>query len=235
MKGSPLSKIFVVVFLIIFFAIGGFMVKSLLTQQKENNEDRTKYEQMIKSDGKTTLTQEILDQDHTEYVESVKSNNKTFAIFGIGFLGLMIIFLIIAIANFFNQRNKGAQGVELIRNIVAIVGISLFLIMSIFIGLVFIKPMMNKNDYDKESYKYVELNIVNTKVEEHKSTHRKSNGHGTTTTTTYTYYVITEDNEELKVSKLLYERVGNPGVYYAGVTESGNIFSLYPSEYFELG
>ena len=234
MKGSPLSKIFVVVFLIIFFVIGGFMVKGLLTQQKEDNADRTKYEQMIKSDGKTTLTQEILDQDHDEYIESVKSNNKTFAIFGIGFLGLMLIFLIVAIANFFNQRNKGAQGVELIRNIVAIVAISIFLIMSIFVGLVFIRPMMNKTDYDNESYKYVELNITDTKVEEHTSTHRKSNGHGTTTTTTYTYYVITEDGDNLKVSKLLYERVSNPGIYYAGRTESGSIFSLYPAEYFEL-
>ncbi len=235
MKGNPLSKIYVVVFLIIFFAIAGFMVKGLLTQQKENNADRTKYEQMIKSDGKTTLTQEILDQDHNEYVESVKSNNKTFAIIGIGFLGLMLLFLIIAIANYFSQRNKGAQGIELVRNIVSIVAISVFLVMGIIIGVAFIRPMMNKTDYDKESYKYVELNIVDTKVEEHKSTHRKSNGHGTTTTTTYTYYVITEDNEELKVGKLLYERVANPGVYYAGMTEGGNIFSLYPSEYFELG
>lgn len=231
-----MSKVFVIVFLIVFFLIGGIMVKGMMDQQKKNIADNNKYTQMIHEGEKTKLTQEILDQDHAEYVESVKSNNNTFAIIGIAFIGLMVLLIVIFTVQALIRKSQGASGLELIRYFIPVGCLAVFTILGIIIGVQFIAPSMKNDKYEKESYKYVELNIKTTQVEEHKSTHRRSgSSHGTTTTTTYTYFLITDDDQKIQVSKILYERFDVPGIYYAGQTESGSVFSLYPDKYFELG
>lgn len=232
MKNGIVSKLPVIVFLVVFIIIGAFMVKGLLTQQKENEADNARYEQMIHEGEKTQLTQTILDEDHDEYVARTKSGNKTFAAIGIAFLSLMVIMLIVFIVKLIISKNQGATGLELTRNIIAVVALLIFTGIAVFVGFAFIRPAMNNDKYETESYKFVELNIATTQVEEIE--HRtKTNGH-TRTTKTYNYYLITDDDQKISVSKNNYDRFNTPGVYYAGRTESGAVFSLYPSTYFEL-
>ena len=80
------------------------------------------------------------------------------------------------------------------------------------------------------------ITIKNKKdAEKREETETVKNGDSYSTETRVYYYLIKDNGEEISTNKLLYERFVGEGIYYAGRTATGKIFSIYPDKYFELG
>ena len=222
------SNIFVIVFMICFFNMAGIMVVGLIQQNKDEQQQKDRYEQMISrgGDGKTLLTAEILEEDHEKYLQDAAKSKNTFFKLLTCFGCVMVFFVLMAAFNAV-QKILEEKGLSATIALVSFLAVT-FMIMSVaVIFMNFLIPRMN-TDESKIAYYFDTLTLKEALREEERV---KS---GSDYETRVYYYLVDEGEKKIAVSKRLYERFTNPGTYYAGRTARGNIFSLYNGEYFEL-
>ena len=106
MTKNLVNKLYVIIFILIFFIMTGIMVVGLINQNKDEKVQRSRYEQMIKEGSKTVLTDAILEEDHTRYVEKSKESTKTFLTLLACFAAVIVAFVVMMI---FNVILKGME------------------------------------------------------------------------------------------------------------------------------
>ena len=112
--------------------------------------------------------------------------------------------------------------------------IAMFMIVSFLIVAVkFLVPRFQNSNIEDEKYYFTEITLKD--AEKREETETVKNGDSYSTETRVYYYLIKDNGEEISTNKLLYERFVGEGIYYAGRTATGKIFSIYPDKYFELG
>ena len=232
MSRNTVSRILYGCFILVFFVMVGIMVKGLIDQNNDENKQIARYEQMKSAENKTLLTDEILKEDHDKYLQdSTKSKKMAITLFSC--FGIVVIWLVITviITNVMALMEK--NGTESFAVLFAISIAAVFLTLAFFaVMLKAIIPGLTR-DQSKDAYFLSEFSLADSeKVEEVVST---GTGENRTTETRIYYYLIEDNGEKIGVSKLLYNRYEGPGIYYAGQTSRGNIYSLYPAKYFEPG
>lgn len=234
MTRKLVSNIYIVVFIVCFAAMTGFMVKGFIDQNKDEKQQISRYEQMIKQSGegsKTLLTKEILEEDHEKYLADAAKSKSTFITLLCIFGCVMVMFVIYAILNvvlkMFEDSGKGSYVIALVSSLGAVICVTSFAVVMIM----FIAPKM-KTDYSKDGYMFETLRIKDTLREEER--YETGSGDDRRTETRVYYYLIDEKDNKISVNKIEYDRYTGPGLYYAGKTTRGAIFSLYSGEYFEL-
>ncbi|SKA65631.1 hypothetical protein SAMN02745111_01150 [Eubacterium uniforme] len=232
MRGNN-RKQFVIGFMIFFVIIAVTMGKAFIKQEKQAKIEKARYEKMVNEEGKYKLTKDVLEEDHDRYLEDAEEGEKIFKDLITAFAGAMILVLIYMFMNIFDfasivpVKNKALvkAGALIILGVIVVFSANFF--SEIF--RVSKKSEGNKN----AKYDFYELNVVSTHVET-KTTTTGSGSDRRTTRTNY-YYLDLEGNKEIKTNQMYYERAkDNPGLYYAGMTEKGALFSLYPATEFEL-
>ena len=211
MTKNLVNKLYVIIFILIFFIMTGIMVVGLINQNKDEKVQRSRYEQMIKEGSKTVLTDAILEEDHTRYVEKSKESTKTFLTLLACFAAVIVAFVVMMIFNvILKGMEEGASSTGFLIMLASFI-IAMFMIVSFLIVAVkFLVPRFQNSNIEDEKYYY-------------------------STETRVYYYLIKDNGEEISTNKLLYERFVGEGIYYAGRTATGKIFSIYPDKYFELG
>ena len=232
MTKNILSKIFVGVFILCLLIFVGFGVISMIKQNKDEEEQRAHYQQMIKEGSKTPLTNEMLEQDHTEYLERVAESNKTFYVVACIFIAAVIDFvLMIVFTTIVRGMEDGVRSSKFIITLVSFLSAMMCIVSFMIIATKFIIPKMNGVKPEQEAYFFEEIELVDAqRVEELVTT---GSGDDRTTRTDVYYYIYDKNGKEISTTKILFERYDGPGLYYAGKTASGKIFSLYPDKYFE--
>ena len=221
MTKNLVNKLYVIIFILIFFIMTGIMVVGLINQNKDEKVQRSRYEQMIKEGSKTVLTDAILEEDHTRYVEKSKESTKTFLTLLACFAAVIIAFVVMMIFNvILKGMEEGASSTGFLIMLASFI-IAMFMIVSFLIVAVkFLVPRFQNSNIEDEKYYFTEITL-------------KDADSYSTETRVY-YYLIKDNGEEISTNKLLYERFVGEGVYYAGRTATGKIFSIYPDKYFEL-
>ena len=219
--------------IIIFIIMFGIMGKEFVFEQKKNKADEERYEKMVNEEGKFKLTQKILDEDHEQYVKNAEHGAKVFKNLITAFAGGFILVVILFFMRIFDIKRLFP---EKYANLVMWIMLAGFGFMVIF-GVMFFgsinKASSKSGDVASLKYDFYKANVKSRRVEKKEHTSRDSDGH-MRTTTTYYYYLILDDDKEVQVSKIIYDRAENPGLYYCGSTEKGGIFSIYPDTEFEL-
>ena len=226
------SNIFMIVFMVCFFTMVGFMVVGFIQQNKDEKQQISRYEQMITRGGenKTVLTSGILEEDHEKYLQDAEKSKSTFIKLLICFACVAVLFVLLAIFNAV-QKAMDESGPSLVIALVSFLAVTFMISSFAVIAGMFLVPRL-KTDPSKEAY-YFDTLIVKDAVREEEKVNTGSGADYQTETRVY-YYLLDESGNKISVSKLLYERYTGPGTYYAGRTARGNIFSLYSGEYFEL-
>ena len=230
MTKNLVNKLYVIIFILIFFIMTGIMVVGLINQNKDEKVQRSRYEQMIKEGSKTVLTDAILEEDHTRYVEKSKESTKTFLTLLACFAAVIVAFVVMMIFNvILKGMEEGASSTGFL-----IIIIAMFMIVSFLIVAVkFLVPRFQNSNIEDEKYYFTEITLKD--AEKREETETVKNGDSYSTETRVYYYLIKDNGEEISTNKLLYERFVGEGIYYAGRTATGKIFSIYPDKYFELG
>ena len=234
MTRKLVSTIFYVVFGLVFATMLGIMIVGFIKQNEDEKNQIARYESMIGQGGKTTLTNEILEEDHEKYLADSAKAKSTFITLLTLFGSIIVLFVIMGIFTTvlkgIEDSGRGSTGF--------IVTLASFLVILFIFGsfvvvtMRVIIPKMNASDPTGEKYSWGELHISDTLREE--EIVETGSGDSRSTETRVSYYLIDEDGKKIGVSKLYYDRYTGPGIYYAGQTIGGNIFSPYPGEYFEL-
>lgn len=207
------------------------MVKGLFDQKKDNEKKTSRYESMITEGGKTALTKDILEEDHDQYVKDANEAERTFLILAIGFLGVMVLVVIRLIFGLIIKHKTEGPSLSFTLTMVSFIGVVFIFTFFVVICFKFIAPKLASHDYANEKYYFEEIKLADSKKkEEYVET---NNGDTRTTEKRVYYYLVEENGTEHEVTKLLYDRFVGAGVYYAGRTARGIIFSVYPDEYFE--
>ena len=233
MTKNLVNKLYVIIFILIFFIMTGIMVVGLINQNKDEKVQRSRYEQMIKEGSKTVLTDAILEEDHTRYVEKSKESTKTFLTLLACFAAVIVAFVVMMIFNvILKGMEEGASSTGFLIMLASFI-IAMFMIVSFLIVAVkFLVPRFQNSNIEDEKYYFTEITLKD--AEKREKTETVKNGDSYSTETRVYYYLIKDNGEEISTNKLLYERFIGEGVYYAGRTATGNIFSIYPDKYFEL-
>ena len=233
MTSKKVITIFYVGFGVVFCVMLGMFIVGMINQNKDEKNQNARYEQLKSADGKTVLTDEILEEDHTKYLEDSVKSRKTFIIvltlFGTVVVLFFVTVILATILKFMENANREAYIVPLIVFGVIMLG-GIGFVTVFFMAIV---PKIAASDRSKEGYYFTELSIADTeKKEEHVES---GSGENRTTYTRVTYYLIDEEGNKISVGKTIYDRYEGPGTYYAGQLAGGNIFSMYSGKYFELG
>ena len=233
MTKNLVNKLYVVIFMLIFVIMTGIMVVGLINQNKEEKADRARYEQMIKEGSKTLLTDAILDEDFSKYVEQSKKSTKIFVTLLACFAAVILAFVVMMIFNvILRGMEEGASSTSFIIMLASFI-VAMFMIVSfLIISVKFLVPRFQSFNPEEEKYYFTEIVLTNAERIEKQETVKDGDSYRTETRVYYYFY--TENGEQISTSKLLYERYIGEGIYYAGKTSRGNIFSLYPDKYFEL-
>lgn len=231
MTTKLLSKIFYGVFILCFVIMAAIMVKGLLDQNKDEKQQKERYEKMISEGSKTVLTNEILEEDHDKYLEDASKSRKTFATLLVCFGGVILMFIITTIFNLVVKALEGRSNVFII-TLVSFIVMMIFMIGFIVVVMKKVVPRLTSTDYEKEAYAFKELKLKD--VQKEKEIVETGSGEDRTTETRVTYFIIEENGNKIEVNSVFYDRFVGPGIYYAGQTEKGNVFSLYPGKFFEL-
>lgn len=208
-----LFKVIILVFSVFLVIANIFVVKKLPDQQINDGS----YEQLIKRNGKTKLTQDILDHDFQEYIKDKKTGRIVCLIISFIIVPIAVIFLIYTILRFIKDNNKEIQKTQYIIKIIILLGF----IVTFTVIIVF---TLSYNDEENKSYNFVEHNIKDSEV---KRSGTKGN---------HDYYLIMDNGDRVDVSEKIYNKFKDSnyfGIYYAGETEDGIIFSLYSSQEYE--
>ena len=232
MRGN--AKSFRIGFIIIIAIMMITMGRAFVLQEKQSKADAARYQKMVDEEGKYKLTKADLEEDHDRYVESAKEGWKLFKDLITALAGAIILFLIYGLmsvfdfASLFPTKNKSlVKGIALV-----IFGVIVVFSVNFFSEAIRLEGLNSKAEEAK--YGFVELNIVSTRVETKRET--RGTGKDRRTETRHYYYLQLDDEKEIKTNKTFFDRANNhPGIYYAGMTENGALFSLYPDTEFELG
>ena len=231
MSKKLVSVIITVGFILILVIMAAIMIKGLIDQNNDEDAQIARYESLKTEGGKTTLTIDIMEEDHTKYVEDAAQAKKTFitllVLFGAAFLWIVV-------TSIFRLVLKGMQegaGRTFLVMAVSFVIASIVFGIGIYGFINFLVPRLG-SDVSKEGYYFTTLSLVDSERKE--EVIETGTGDDRHSTTHVYYYLIEDDGNKLQVSKILYDRYYGPGEYYAGQTAKGNIFSLYPDIYFEL-
>lgn len=226
------EKIFNIVFIVIFVVMAAIMIKGYFDQKKDDEQQISRYENMKPAEGKATLTEQILEEDHDKYIRDIAEGNSTFLKLIICFGTVMLSFVVRAVLDMVLRGISGERGPAFaVAVISAISVIAIFAVVALF-AVNRLIPGFNTKDLEEEAYSFDAIELIDSdKIVEYVET---SNGDSTTTEERITYFLIEESGNRIEVDHILYERYEGPGVYYAGRTSGGNIFSLYPGKYFEL-
>ncbi len=231
MSKKIVSRLFVVGFFMIFAIMAGIMIKGLIEQNKDEEQQTARYEQMKTDGGKTLLTQDILEEDHAKYVKDAEEGEKTFITLLVLFAGVFVWFIVTSI---FRLVLKGMEegATASFRIILCSFVVAMIVFVAAIFGVVnFLVPRLGQ-DPGKDGYFFTELKLVDSEKEE--KLVESGTGTNRTSHTEVNYYLIDDSGKKHSVKKLFYDRYASPGIYYAGQTTRGNIFSLYPDTFFEL-
>lgn len=227
-----ISMVFYIVFAACFILMVGIMVKGLIDQNADEKEQKARYEKMINEGSKTKLTDKILEEDHEKFLQDAVKAKKTFITLSACFAGVALMFFVTAISTNILKRLEGGPQQPLAVTIVSVaVLLFIFITFTVTVFKVII-PKLVKSDPSDDAYAFVELHLVDSEKKEEIVEH--DDGDTKTTETRVTYFLIEEDGNKIEVNKLFYDRYEGPGVYYAGRTSKGSVFSLYSGKYFEL-
>ncbi len=225
------SGIFYGVFALVFVIMVGIMVKGLIDQNKDEKNQTARYESMITEGSRTQLTREILEEDHEKYLSDSVKAKKTFLSLLVCFGSVVILFFLLALFNVVMKWVEDGGGSIAIP-------LATFLVLTFILGgfsfimLNVIVPRVNGTNPEKEAYYFSELNLVESEKKE--EVVETGSGDSRRTETRVSYFLIDDSGKKIEVNKLLFERYTDAGIYYAGQTSRGIIFSLYPGKYFEL-
>ena len=226
------SRIFYGSFILIFVIMVGMMVKGLIDQNKDEKLQNERYESMITEGGKTTLTDDILNEDYNKYVQDSEKAKQTFISLLVCFGAAIVLFIVMYIFSMIMKGMEDGAGTQLVIMIASFVVLIFMLGSFSVVALKFLVPRLTAVQPEKEAYYFNTLNIKDAVREEEKEEYWNED-HYETRTNVY-YYYIDENDKKLSVSKVLFSRFEGEGVYYAGQTARGSIFSIYPAKYFEL-
>ena len=94
MSKKLVSVIITVGFILILVIMAAIMIKGLIDQNNDEDAQIARYESLKTEGGKTTLTIDIMEEDHTKYVEDAAQAKKTFitllVLFGAAFLWIVV-------------------------------------------------------------------------------------------------------------------------------------------------
>lgn len=233
MTKNLVNKLYVVIFMLIFVIMTGIMVVGMINQNKEEKADRARYEQMIKEGSKTVLTDAILDEDFSIYVEQSQKSTKIFVTLLACFAAVILAFVVMMIFNvILRGMEEGASSTSFIIMLVSFIGAMFMIVSFLIISVKFLVPRFQSFNPEEEKYYFTEIVLTNAERIEKQETVKDGDSYRTETRVYYYFY--TKNGEQIRTSKLLYERYIGEGIYYVGKTSRGNIFSLYPDKYFEL-
>ena len=232
MSKQVVSRVFYIGFFVIFGIMTAIMVKGLIDQNKDEKQQTARYESMITEGQKTVLTNEILNEDHDKFVQDSIKGKKTFITLLVCFASVIVLFVITYI---FTIILKGMEEGASTQFIIILACFVVTLLMIGFFAVVAVKtivPKLSNSDPETEKYYFNELRIKDAEKEE--KTETVKSGDSYETRTTVYYYLIEENGNRISVNKVLFSRFVGEGIYYAGQTERGAVFSVYPDKYFEL-
>lgn len=233
MTKNLVNKLYVAIFILIFVIMTGIMVVGLINQNKEEKVERARYEQMIKDGSKTVLTDAILEEDFSRYVEKSKEGMRTFVTLLACFAAVILAFVVMMIFNvILKGMEEGASSSHFIIMLACFIGAMFMIVSFLIISVKFLVPRLQSFNPEEEKYYFTEIVLTNAERIEKQETVKDGDSYRTETRVYYYFY--TENGEQISTDKLLYERYIGEGIYYAGKTSRGNIFSLYPDKYFEL-
>jgi len=233
MTKNLVNKLYVAIFMLIFVIMIGIMVVGMVNQNKEEKADKARYEQMIKEGSKTVLTDAILDEDFLKYVEQSKKSTKIFVTLLACFGAIILAFVVMMIFNvILKGMEEGASSSHFIIMLASFIVVMFMIVSFLIISVKFLVPKLQSFNPEEEKYYFTE--IVLTDAERIEKQETVKDGDSYRTETRVYYYLIKDNGEKIRTNKLLYERFVGEGVYFAGRTAKGNIFSIYPDKYFEL-
>lgn len=228
---KKVSLIFRIVIILAAVLMVGMVFKIKQEQKNSVNAAKERYEQMISGEQVMTLTEDVLEEDFQEYVKGVQRAKQLLNLYlgMIGaFIGLLLLWMLVQVV--FDMFSRKGIGV-FIGHSVAILIFAALLIGGYFIVKDKILPQVNKEDPSSDPHYFAELHL--TGVQRDVKTEDANPQDDASSKTTVYYYLITDTGARISVKEEVYDRFGEPGIYYAGRTEH-TIFSLYEGKYFKL-
>ncbi len=232
MTVKRVTRIFYIVFGLCFVLMAGIMVKGFMDQKADEKKQVERYESMLKEGGKTLLTDEILEQDHDKFLKDAVKGKRTFITLLVCFGAVVVMFVIMAIFTSVMRALQGRREEHVIAALITVIAVMFIFVSVLVVTITYIVPKFTQSDPSGDAYAFAELNIE--KVEEKRELVTTGSGDNRSTETRITYYLIEKNGTKHSVTKVMYDRFVGAGTYYAGMTEKGNIFSVYPGVYFEL-
>ena len=223
-----IGRVLIGLFILCIAVMAAIIYKAYTDQKKDRKEQREIYEQMIREDGKTLLTQEILEEDFQFYVKNVNRGRSVFKKLMILFAAVFILVIVMVL---YSGVVRALEDRRLTRMIGPILAAAMFLAVFVVVAWVAktkIIPKMYDGDPEAEAHYYVRLDLADAKKEE-KIVYDSDNN----SRTEVYYYLIRSDGGRIQTDQAMYERFEKPGIYFAGRTDK-TVFSLYPALYFNL-
>ena len=232
MTKNIISKILTGTFIAIIVLFFIFGIIGITKQNKEEKEAMARYEQMITEGAKTPLTNEIMEEDHDNYLAKAAESTKTFYMVAAMFVAAVAVFVLMVVFTVIVRgMEDGPNSRGFLITLVTFFSM-IFLIVSFFvIAIKMIIPNLNGVQPEQEAYYFEKIQLVDSWKEE--KIVETGSGDNRDTRTEITYHLYDENGKDIHTNKVLFERYKEPGLYYAGTTSGGAIFSLYPAKYFE--
>ena len=226
---SAKTKLLIALICIVLSVVALFALSQANNSKSDLDSGREQIK-LVKVDGKTVLTDELLRSDYAVYAKTTATNLKIMVgIMGVMIVALLAIFIVFIIKTIHSVNNgDGNTAANLIRVIfsgLALTGVVVILCIN---G----KSLLNSKpeSADTADLRIVECYVIKKDSETIRTGTRK---HKTTRTN---YYVYLDNGQKLTVNSLVYSQVIGSGTYYIGMNDNDNIFSMYPaSEYIPEG
>ncbi|MBO4389481.1 MAG: hypothetical protein J5825_01320 [Lachnospiraceae bacterium] len=230
MTKKLLSRIYSLVFFLVFVVIIALMGKGIVDDMKRKEAEQTAYEEMIRSAGteKIQLTYQMLQADYDDYLAGVQMFKKMFLSFIVLFALLVVLSIVSSIFSFILKGIREGASKQMKIMLVAFVVIMLTFIPMALIAVKSFAPLMKIfADEEQATIGFETITVVR------KETKQVTVGSGEDQEKRTQYYLIDENGKDHQVGEALYNRCESAGVYYLGKTTKGNIFSIYPDKYFK--
>lgn len=227
MAEKIVKKVFTVLVILVIGLLIGMVFKVKQDQKNSVNAAKERYKQMISGEQVMTLTEDVLEDDFQEYVKGVQRAKNLLHLylgFFAAFLGLLILRMLIgAVLNVIKRDG--------LRSIIGHIIVAMLFAGALVGGYTIVKdkilPQVDKEDPASEAHYFAELQLTGIQKDVESVDRDES------TETKIYYYLITDTGARISVKEEVYDRFGEPGIYYAGRTEH-TIFSLYEGKYFKL-
>ena len=231
---SEIDKIKLIVgALVIFIIVGGIRIKESAYEKKVFNDNEKRYEKLVNEEGKYKLTQKDLDEDHEIYVKDIKHVLRFHDILMVVFVALGILVMIMVFMQLTGLMGIFSEKNERIVTWLMIAGIGVVFAIGLLFNSTIRLKTLDIRFVPKYKYDYYELDVF-SKNERIEITTSVDYDGDVDTEKTHHYYLSYNSNKQIAVSKQIYDRVKEYGVYYCGMTEKGDVFSIYPATEFEL-